>query len=58
VKLLSWNIQWCRGMDGRVDPERIARTAKALRDPEHGASPTRGATSASDHQPVIVEFST
>jgi len=30
VKLISWNIQWCRGMDGRVDPERIARTAKQL----------------------------
>ncbi|HZM34906.1 MAG TPA: endonuclease/exonuclease/phosphatase family protein [Burkholderiales bacterium] len=22
--LLDWNIQWCRGMDGRVEPERIA----------------------------------
>ena len=25
MRLLSWNIQWCRGVDGRVDPERIAR---------------------------------
>jgi endonuclease/exonuclease/phosphatase family metal-dependent hydrolase len=34
VKLLSWNIQWCRGADGRVDPARIARKAKALCDPD------------------------
>jgi endonuclease/exonuclease/phosphatase family metal-dependent hydrolase len=34
VKLLNWNIQWCRGMDGRVDPERIARAARALCDPD------------------------
>jgi endonuclease/exonuclease/phosphatase family metal-dependent hydrolase len=34
VKLLSWNIQWCRGVDGRVDPARIARKAKALCDPD------------------------
>jgi endonuclease/exonuclease/phosphatase family metal-dependent hydrolase len=30
VKLISWNIQWCRGMDGKVDPARIARAAQAL----------------------------
>jgi endonuclease/exonuclease/phosphatase family metal-dependent hydrolase len=34
VKLLTWNIQWCRGVDGRVDPGRIARTALALADPD------------------------
>ena len=28
MRLLSWNVQWCRGMDGRVDPERIAAEAK------------------------------
>ena len=32
MKLLSWNIQWCRGVDGRVDPERIAREARAMAD--------------------------
>ena len=32
MKLLSWNIQWCRGVDGRVDPARIAREAKAMAD--------------------------
>jgi endonuclease/exonuclease/phosphatase family metal-dependent hydrolase len=34
VKLISWNVQWCRGMDGRVDPARIARAAQALCDPD------------------------
>ena len=32
MRLLSWNIQWCRGVDGRVDPERIARVARELAD--------------------------
>ncbi|MCC6212907.1 MAG: endonuclease/exonuclease/phosphatase family protein [Burkholderiales bacterium] len=34
MKLISWNIQWCRGMDGSVDPARIAREAKAICDPD------------------------
>ena len=34
MRLLQWNIQWCRGMDGRVDPARIARAAKDLCDPD------------------------
>lgn len=32
MKLLSWNIQWCRGVDGRVDAERITRVARELAD--------------------------
>lgn len=24
MRLLSWNVQWCRGLDGQVDPARIA----------------------------------
>ena len=32
MKLLTWNVQWCRGVDGRVDPARIARTARAFAD--------------------------
>ncbi len=32
MKLLSWNIQWCRGVDGRVDPARIARVIHELAD--------------------------
>jgi endonuclease/exonuclease/phosphatase family metal-dependent hydrolase len=34
MRLLSWNVQWCRGMDGRVDPPRIAAEAKRLADPD------------------------
>ena len=34
MKLLSWNIQWCRGVDGRVDPQRIARELRAMADPD------------------------
>lgn len=32
MKLLSWNIQWARGMDGRVDVARILRTIHQLGD--------------------------
>ena len=32
MKLLSWNIQWCRGVDGRVNPARIARVIRELAD--------------------------
>jgi endonuclease/exonuclease/phosphatase family metal-dependent hydrolase len=34
VRLISWNIQWCRGIDGNVDPARIARVARELCDPD------------------------
>jgi endonuclease/exonuclease/phosphatase family metal-dependent hydrolase len=34
MRLLQWNIQWCRGMDGVVDPERIARVAREQFDPD------------------------
>ena len=34
MKLLQWNIQWCRGTDGAVDPARIARVARELCDPD------------------------
>lgn len=30
MKLLTWNIQWGRGMDGRVDLARIAAEIKAM----------------------------
>jgi len=32
VKLVTWNIQWGCGLDGRVDLERIVTTARALAD--------------------------
>lgn len=34
MRLLSWNVQWCRGMDGRVDPRRIAQEAQRIADPD------------------------
>ena len=30
--LITWNVQWCRGVDGRVDPARIVSAAKDLAD--------------------------
>ena len=30
--LVQWNIQWCRGLDGKVDPQRIVETAKSFGD--------------------------
>jgi endonuclease/exonuclease/phosphatase family metal-dependent hydrolase len=32
MKLITWNIQWGRGVDGRVDLERIVRTARDMAD--------------------------
>jgi endonuclease/exonuclease/phosphatase family metal-dependent hydrolase len=32
MKLMTWNVQWCRGLDGRVDPERIVREARNVAD--------------------------
>lgn len=32
MKLITWNIQWGCGMDGRVDLARIVRTARAMAD--------------------------
>lgn len=32
MRLITWNIQWCRGVDGRVDPKRIVEHARALAD--------------------------
>jgi endonuclease/exonuclease/phosphatase family metal-dependent hydrolase len=29
-----WNIHWCRGTDGRVDPARIAAEIRRLADPD------------------------
>ena len=29
MRLLCWNVQWCRGLDGVVDPARIAASARS-----------------------------
>ncbi len=31
---MTWNVQWCRGVDGRVDPARIAAEVKRIADPD------------------------
>ena len=32
MKLITWNIQWGRGIDGRIDLERIVRHAREMAD--------------------------
>ena len=32
MKLLTWNVQWFRGLDGRVDPVRVVAHARSLAD--------------------------
>jgi endonuclease/exonuclease/phosphatase family metal-dependent hydrolase len=32
MKLITWNVQWCRGCDGRVNPARISRVAREMAD--------------------------
>jgi endonuclease/exonuclease/phosphatase family metal-dependent hydrolase len=34
MRLVTWNVQWCRGLDGRVDPARIAAELRRLADPD------------------------
>jgi endonuclease/exonuclease/phosphatase family metal-dependent hydrolase len=29
MRLLCWNVQWCRGLDGEVDPARVAAYTRA-----------------------------
>jgi endonuclease/exonuclease/phosphatase family metal-dependent hydrolase len=30
MRLITWNVQWCRGVDGLVSPERIVAAAQSL----------------------------
>lgn len=32
MKLITWNTQWCKGLDGVVSPERIVQGARAMGD--------------------------
>jgi len=32
MKLITWNVQWCRGIDKRVDPARVIADAKRIAD--------------------------
>jgi len=58
MKLVTWNIQWGLGCDGRVNLDRIIETAKALSDADvfcfqeisHGFAPHDGG----EDQPAIL----
>ncbi|PZP65302.1 MAG: endonuclease, partial [Delftia acidovorans] len=32
MQILTWNTQWCLGLDGRTDPERIVAHALSMAD--------------------------
>ena len=32
MKLITWNVQWCRGVDKRVDPARVIADARRIAD--------------------------
>lgn len=32
MKLITWNVQWCRGVDGKVDPARIVSETRRIAD--------------------------
>lgn len=32
MKLITWNVQWCRGVDHRVDPARVVAEARRIAD--------------------------
>ena len=32
MKLITWNVQWCRGVDKKVDPARVIAHAKRIAD--------------------------
>lgn len=32
MKLITWNVQWCRGVDKRVDPARVIADAQRIAD--------------------------
>lgn len=34
MQLMTWNVQWCRGVDRKVDPARIVAEARRIADPD------------------------
>jgi len=34
MQLMTWNVQWCRGVDQKVDPRRIVAEARRIADPD------------------------
>ena len=65
MKLITWNVQWCRGVDLRVDPARIVAEAKRLADfdvlclqeiADNFPDPQLGGNDASDQFATIAEL--
>jgi len=65
VKLITWNVQWCRGVDQRVDPARIVAEAKRLADfdvlclqeiADNFPDPELGGSAGEDQFEVIAEL--
>lgn len=60
MKLVTWNTQWCCGLDGVVSPERIVRDARRLADfdvlclQEIAANYPRLAGDAGHDQPTLL----
>jgi len=62
--LVTWNVQWCRGIDGTVDPTRIASEARRIGDPDVlclqeinvGFTDLPGATGENQAQAIEREF--
>jgi endonuclease/exonuclease/phosphatase family metal-dependent hydrolase len=60
VQLVTWNTQWCCGLDGIVSPERIVQGARALADfdvlclQEIAMNYPRLAGDASQDQPAVL----
>lgn len=34
MRIVTWNVQWCRGLDGMVDPARIAEELRRSAEPD------------------------
>jgi len=34
MRITTWNVQWCRGLDGIVDPARVAAQLRRMGEPE------------------------
>ena len=65
MQLITWNVQWCRGVDLRVDPARIVAEAKRLADfdvlclqeiADNFPDPRLGGNDASDQFARIAEL--
>jgi len=65
MKLITWNVQWCRGVDLRVDPARVVTEAKRLADfdvlclqeiADNFPDPKLGGNDASDQFAKIAEL--